>query len=803
MKTRYWKVIRDLQSDSIKYFMLVLAVALGVWGIGTILGSYNVIKREMAVNYLGTQPASATIELEDSISTGLLDSVRQLPGIKVAERHATVVARMRVEDRWYPLLLFVVDDFAGKRTNVFRPVSGAAVPAVQSMLVERSAYSVMHAREGDSLLVKTPHGVPYRMKLSGTVHDAGLAPAWQEQAGYGYTTLASLQKLGETQGFNQLRIIVAESNATKQSITDRAKMVTDWLRSNGHAVHEIQVPSPGKHPHQGQMNAVMTLFVIFCFMVLILGSILVATSLSTLMVKQVRQIGIMKTIGATPFQVFRIYLLLVLIICMVALVLAIPLSKLAADAFSDQLAGLLNLEIHDDTIPFTVPLIQVAAGIVIPCIAAAFPIVRGSRIKVRTALDNYGVSQQTTVYSPFFLRLSRLRRMNETLLLAVRNVFRQRARLNMTLGLLAVGGAMFMSALNVSEAWDQNLQQIHVQRLYDMEIRLNNVVKRDSIVGSVAAIPGVRKVEGWRYCATSIAKMSSSYQVTNTYPDKGHGSFSLQALPVPTQLLHPSVVGGQWLHNPQAREVVLNQGARGLLPAVQTGDVVSLLIDGKPTEWTVIGFTRDVGSPAIAYVSLDAFNNLLNMPGSINMLRIGYNDRSREQVLQKNRVVEQVLESGQFSVSLSMPVWMLRNAIAGHMKVLVNSLLSLAVLMGLVGMLGLLSTMSMNVLERTREIGVMRAIGATPRKIYQLITWEGLLTGIASLIIAFALSLVLSFFLGRFIGNLSFRTPLSLTLSLKGIGIWMLIIIVGSYAASFYPARRANRITTREALGYE
>src|SRR6266496_6257324 len=143
MKTRYWKVIRELTFDYRKNIMLVLAIALGVWGIGSILGGYSVIRREMTDNYRGTIPASATIELEDSISTRLIDSVKKLPGIKEAERHATILARMKVGDRWYPLLLFVIDDFASKRTNKIKHISGAAAPPQGAMLAERTAFIVM------------------------------------------------------------------------------------------------------------------------------------------------------------------------------------------------------------------------------------------------------------------------------------------------------------------------------------------------------------------------------------------------------------------------------------------------------------------------------------------------------------------------------------------------------------------------------------------------------------------------------------------------------------------------------------
>jgi putative ABC transport system permease protein len=117
MKTRYYKVIRDLTSDYSRNLMLVIAIAIGVFGIGSILGGYSVIKREMATNYLGTNPASATIEIEGNISKAQVDSIKNFPGIREAERHATLTARMKVGDKWYPLLLFIIDDFKDKRTN--------------------------------------------------------------------------------------------------------------------------------------------------------------------------------------------------------------------------------------------------------------------------------------------------------------------------------------------------------------------------------------------------------------------------------------------------------------------------------------------------------------------------------------------------------------------------------------------------------------------------------------------------------------------------------------------------------------
>ncbi len=799
MKTRYLKVIRNLTSEYRKNIMLVLAIGIGVFGIGTILGSYAVISREMESNYLQTVPASATLEAEGNLSSSIIDSVLLFPGISKAERRATVVARMKVKERWHPILLFVIDDFEKMEITTFRPLSGSATPARKTMLVERSALAVMEAREGDSITVRTPNGNQQSLQISGIVHDPSLAPATQEQAGYAYLTLETLKMLGENQGFDLLRIKVADNQLSRQHITQKAEALADFLNQRGIVIHEIQVPPPGKHPHQSQMDTILSIFTVFTFLILILASILVANSMATVMVKQVRQIGVMKTIGGTSDQIALMYFYRILVICLIALLISIPLSRLAALFFYTQIATLLNLEITNSSIPIRVPMIQVLSGTCIPLFAVAIPLIKGSRISVRAALDNYGVT--SSKQNGWATLLARTNLFNDTIRIALRNTFRQRTRLVLALGLLAAGGAMFLTALNVSGAWDKNLQRIYTQRLYDQEIRFSHLVDLDSVSTVINKIEGIRLIESWATVSSSIVTQSN-YEVTKTYPDKGHGSFAIQALPVPTPLLNPTVAEGRWLDTEGSADVVLNQLAR--TTEMNIGDEVALAIDGKPSTWKIVGFTEDVGSPATAYVSAESFTRIIGYPpGKTAMIRIAFNDRSRDYARNKSREIDNLLEQHSIPVSASIPVWLLHNAVAAHMRVLVNSLLAMALLMAVVGTLGLTSTISMNVLERTREIGVMRAIGATPSKVKALIVWEGMMIGLLSITLAFLLSIALSYFMGRFIGHISFRTPLSLTISPTAIMIWIVIVMAGSYLASFFPARRASRITAREALAYE
>lgn len=799
MKIRYIKIIRDIASDYARSLTLVLAIAVGVVGVGSILGGYAVISREMTANYTGTTPAEATIELEGEISRALVDSVRAMPNIRLADRRATRTAKLNVGGRWYPLLLFVIDEFNKLEISKFRQVSGRSEPPVGTMLMERTALRFLHVGEGDRITVKMADGAPMSVQVVGTVHDPSLAPAPQEQAGYGYITEATLRQLGETQGFDQLKIRLVGGNSVEQ-ITAQAKLVANWLGQQGHKVHEIQVPPPNKHPHQGQMTTMLSIFVVFSGLLLVLASILVSASVATLMVKQVRQIGVMKTIGASSGQIARLYLFMIGLFCGAALLIGIPPSWVGASLLSNSVANLLNLELLDRSIPIWVAGVQAVAGVVIPLLAVAAPVIRGSRLSVRNALDNFGVSATRRAGSGWVIRLSNWLALSETARLSVRNVFRQPARLLMTLGLLAAGGAMFMTALNVSAAWDTWLDQLYAQRLHDLEIKLSQPLQPDSTLARLRAMAGVRRVEAGFSTPVSYAD-TGSYAVSRTYPDKGHGSFKLQALALPTQLIKPRITAGSWLSDPQAADVVLNQSARKA--GVKIGDWVALSVGRKTASWRVVGFSEDVGVPATAYVSIGALTRVVDPANLTPVLRLAFTKRDKSFILRKMDEIESLLERERASVSSSQPTWLLRNAVSEHMKILVNALLAMAVLMALVGSLALFSTMSMNVYERTREIGVMRAIGATPVRIKTLIVGEGLLIGFLSLIPALMLSLILSFYLGGFVGRMSFGTPLSLTVSSLAGVVWIVIIGVGSYLATLYPARRASRMTTREVLAYE
>lgn len=770
MRPRLMKVFRDLRFDAARNAMMIAAIAVGVVSVGTILGAYAVLTREMARNYLGTHPAAATLKVDRGIPPELVARVRALDGIADAERHATILGRMRVGDDWFPILLFVVDDFNDMRTNAVTCISGAWPPPAGTMLIERTARITMKTGEDGQVIVKTPHGNPRAIAISGLVHDPGVAPARQEQEGYGYLTLDTLRMLGETSGFDELRIRVRDEGQTETV----ARRVAAFLQSAGYPVDEVQIPPPRRHPHQSQMQAILSLFLIFSFATLILGAILVATSLATVMMRQVREIGVMKTIGAGSMQIASMYLATQAAVAAAATLIGVPLSRITAGVMIGKIAALLNLNIFDASIPMWVAAVQAISGLLIPILAAAIPVWRGSAISVRDALGSYGVGGR----APLFRAGS----------LALRNVFRQRGRLVMSLALLGAGGALFMTAMNVSKAWDVNLRKIYRFRHYDVELRLSQPVATSEAMRRIAGVRGVRRVEAWQSYPASFAT-DVPYDIVHVYPDKGHGSFTLIGVPRDTRMVDFPLLAGRWLRG--GNDVVLNHTARG---DRHVGDVIRLNVEGRVLQLRIAGFVEDLGSTgATAYVFSDA--------ATTNMLRVSLADRSLAAAFRGTRDVEAALGTAAH-VKMSLPMALIKNAIGEHMSVLVSSLLALSVLMAIVGGFGLASTMSMNILERTRELGVMRAIGAAPAVIARIVVAEGFAIAGMSLVIAMIAGVALSAFMSRLIGNMAFRTPLPLAINGNGVALWCAILLIGSAIATFVPARRASRMTVREALAY-
>jgi len=797
--TRWRKVWRDVMAEKGRMLLMIVALAVSLAGVGAVLGAYTILKREMALNYLGTHPASAVLDVASPLNSSIVEEVRRLPGVADAQAGDVVHARAKVGSDWIPMLLFVVDDFEAMRLNTFRPVRGDWPPPDGAMLVERSAQSVLAVRDGDSVVVKTAHGRAVPVPVRGVVHDPGLSPAGQERHGYGYITRATLAVLGEAPVLTELRLKVADTNVSAKSIEERSFDVVRWLAARGYVTTQARIPPPGEHPHQGAMLGVIYMLLVFGALALLLSAVVVATTVSAMLSRQLREIAVMKTIGGRTSQVAAMYAVLVASLGAVAVMVALPSGALAARFLAGTTATMLNLELGSAFIPWWVFAAQAAGGIAVPLLVAALPIARGSRATVHAAIDQHGASQPElrSRWLPLLAGLGGLGRWSRIVSLALRNALRRRARTALTVVLLISGGAMFGTALDLARAWERLAGRVVQEKTYDVEMRLN---EPKAVEQRLRRVDGVREVEAWGYGPAAVWS-PDHVDVARTYPDGSHGSLSMMGSPASTALVHLPVWSGRWLIDTDTDAVVLNHLAAALVPNITVGDRVVLSLGGKPTEWRLVGIVEEVGAGGVAYVTRDAFARAAGSGEGSRMLRIATSSPSAEARAGIVRELERVAEGEGASVEATFSLADRGEAIDEHAVLLIRLLVAMAMLMLTVGAIGLAATLGMNVVERTRETGVMKAMGATPTQLASLVVAEALVMALMSWLASFIVSVPLTALVGEYVGKLSFGAPLPMVVDVGGMTAWLGVVVVVSLGATLFPARRASRITIVEALG--
>lgn len=783
------KVLRDLGATRGRVAFMVLALAAGLTSMGTVLTMSGVLPGEMSRNYMDTVPASFSFDIGgQGVSDRLMTELRERPEVRLAERRATLTARWRRPGtaRWSRALLFVVEDFTHQELALVEHEGGASVPRVGEVLVERSALGVVGAGVGEGVELTTAANAVVELAIVGVVHEPALAPAATEQAGYFYASPGTLALLGEPQTLNELRVLVEHEPLDVTSVEAQATSLAAWLSSRGVEIHEAKVPPPGRHPHQAPSEAVLLLLSLFAGLTVLLAAILSASLLATTMARQVREIGVMKTLGADRRQIVRIYVVMMGVVAGAAVLLSVAPIMAASRLGIDAVASMLNIDIAHHAVPPWVWALLTLTGLALPLLAAAPAIARASRTSVMAALGDHGAR----VPSPRLARWLTLAN-DRVLQAALRNALRVPKRFALTLTLLAVGGGLFVCAVSVGDAWEAMTEEVFRTRHYDVELRLAEEVDEPTL----ALLDDEAVVEAWGFAPATPA--TSGLPFSRTYPDGGHGSFTLIGVPRDTRLVDFTLRSGRWLEPEDVNSVVLNQLAASRVGDDTLGRMVELVVEGRTTAWRVVGVVEEVASPAAAYVSTRGFA----LTGQrVRGLRVATRADTDVAVAHAVEALEARLGAEHVGVVSTLPLELLFNAMGEHVLLLIRCLLGLAFLMALVSALALSSTMSTSVVERTRELGVLRATGATPRQVRRLVLYESLFVTLSSLPLTLLLALPLATGIGRLIGWLSFQLPLPLDFSWQAMAGWSLGSLFVASLASLAPGHAATRPTVREAL---
>jgi putative ABC transport system permease protein len=796
-----YKIWSDLWARKARTLQVVLIIAMGAFAIGMIITTRTLMVAGMSEIWSAVSPSTITMWASPSVGDDAITALKRIEGLEDVEGYATATVEWRLspDDEWSAAALIARDDYTDQRYTTLGLISGEW-PQENTVAVVQGVDVVFGIQEGGQVTIRVDDR-EYLVKIGGMVYDPVAAPPGFGGLAQFYTTRDYFGDLTDDRDFNIILAGVVEyDEAAARALADPMKpnLEKQGSDSGGAAPPDgRRVTDPGKHFFQESMDAIFLILGVMSILALFLGLFLVYNTINAIVSQQVNQIGIMKAIGAGTGKILSTYLINIFVYGFLALLIAVPLAAVGGWGLNLFLMNTFNA----DPGPFRpVPqavLAMVAIALLAPLLASLIPIFSGARITVREAISTYGLSTGAGLLDRLLARTERIPRLA---VLTISNTFRNKGRVLLTQITLVLSGLIFMMVMSAGDSVRNTFGDVIFSILrFNVNFQFEDPERIHQVETLTLAHPEVKAVELWNLGSGAIRPAGQP----ESDDDEGVVMFGV---PLPTTLYGPQMQAGRWLRPEDRQAVVLNQKLAQEV-GVGVGDWVTVDhgVDGE-TSWQIVGLLLDPVITSSAHVPRRAMLRALNQVGKANSVWIQTVRDDPAGEIAAAQHLRQYYEEHQLDLS---PIGAFGQDTAseitrffvGQFSMIITLLAVMAIVIGAVGGIALSGALSLNVLERTREIGVMRAIGASSGAIARLFIGEGLILGWLSWAIAVPLSIPAGRLMTQAVG-VPFGMNLVYVYKPTGAVYWLVIITVLSIAASWFPARAATRISVRDSLAY-
>lgn len=803
MFTLLRKVWYDLWQDKSRTFQVVLVIALGAIAIGLVVGGRNVIAKTVLDGWQDAEPAHIRLAVTPPLTDEQLERLESIEGVDEAEGllNQGIEWRLSDDEEWTTGLLEGRDSYAsGQKMGLDGLLDGRWPERNEVAIGKNSVGPDPGVKIGDVLQIRSGDTVR-EYPVVGLMDPIGPSPTF----GINLRVVAERSTFARITGRDTYNLIQTRSETWDPQYAEETDLrIQEYFEDIGVDSVGVLFPfqdriqPPDVTPAAAILNGIFLLLGIIGVIVVILGIFLVNNSISAIVTQQVNQIGVLKAVGADSRQVLATYLILVLSYGVMATAISIPVGGALARGLQVFFATFLNIENATPQIDPMAVMIQVAICLIAPLLAALLPLWSGARITVREAISTYGL---TGAVSFVDRAVARVRGVPYSALLIVGNTFRNRRRVLVVEIALIAAGAIFMAVLGLSDATDftfgDKLDEIHE---FDVTLAFEEEVRTGRLDNALAAQEGIVYAEGW------LVDGGKARPLTQAEDSVEDPRISVFAMPAGTRIYRPQIEAGRWLQEEDRGSVVLHQRLAQEM-GLGVGDAL-VVQDGRGREssWQVVGTLFDPASNSAVYVPLAEWQRLSGAFDNINTVWAQTAPTTDNEAVAL--ALTRDLEAQQIGVSATSTfgantLEQIIEDLSGGFDIILQLLAIMAVVIALVGGVGLSGVLTLSVLERRREIGVLRSIGASNWQVIRLFVGEGMLLALIGWLAAIPISIPIAYLLATRGLSFALNTQLVYRFTPTGLIIWLGVIVVLAFIASALPARGAARISVRESLSYQ
>jgi putative ABC transport system permease protein len=788
------KVWRDLAHNRARTILVVLSIAAGVFALGLVLGTSDLVDAGLEREDVVSRPAHLIFRGEQ-LDQETVEAALRETGVADAELETVAIVRWRLpeEAEWRHGVLVAREDYSAQQVGLVELMEGDW-PGQNTLVVEIQTSRSFGIPLGTSIVVES--GASEMVSIDGVVRKAYVPPPTPDKPAVFYATPEVVTRLTGVRDASKLHVRLSSEGMKGWRLDDVRKRVEDRLGRMGLTVTgftSVGVEDGIPADYTGDMlDAMFLILGVFGVVLLGLSGFLIVNTMNAILVRQTWQIGVVKVLGATFWRVARVYLSMALAYGLLASMLAIPLGVLGANVLASLLLEMLSIVTPAafQISPVAVA-VQVVMAVAVSLLTASLPVIAGARISPHRAIGTYGLGGRFG-RGPLDRLVGWIRFLPRPVALSLRNVFRRKVRVTLTLSTFALVGVLFIAVVSARSSFRHSVEMMLEGFAYDVMALSPRHYRADRLTEVTAGVPGVASVEVWEQAYVNLLLAT------------GERDILVYGIPPGSEALRLPILAGRELLPGDGRAIVLDNRLAAR-EGIGVGDPVTLTIAGQESTWTVVGLlslTAAAGPEMTNFVPFGALTEEVGRAGWGNMVIViseGHDVPAREQLIADlgDTYAAQHIEARNLNSAED-----LRQTLNMAFDTLAYLLGAMAFLAAAVGSMGLVGTLSINVVERMREVGVMRAIGAVSSDIFAVFLGEGVSLGMLSWLLAVPLSYPCARAFGNAIGS-TFGASLDFDYSLPSVLIWLVLVTVLSALASVWPALRATRVSVREALAYE
>jgi putative ABC transport system permease protein len=797
------KVWFDLWQDKTRTLQVVLVIALGAIAIGLVIGGRNVIANTVLSGWQAAEPPHIKLAVTPPLDDEQLQGLARIEGVEEVEGLLSQGIEWRLigEEVWTTGQLEGRDDYKNGQKLGLDGLLDGSWPGRNEVAIGLNSVGPDPGVEiGDTLEIRSGETIR-EYPVVGLMDPVGPSPTF----GINLRVVAERSTFERITGRDTYNLV-----QTRGPLWDRDLAEATDLRIQEY-FEDIDVDSvgvlfpfqdritpPDVPPAAAILNGIFFLLGIIGVIVVILGIFLVYNSISAIVTQQVNQIGVLKAVGAKSRQILFTYLTLVLSYGLLAAIISIPVGYFAARGLQLFFADFLNIENATPQIDPTAVLIQVAICLIAPLLAAMIPLWAGARITVREAISTYGLTGTAGLVDRVVARVRSVPYMG---LLIVANTFRNRRRVLIVEIALIAAGAIFMAVLGVSDAtnftYGDKLAAVHN---FDVTLSFDETVRTGSLNNIVSTQSDITYAEGW---LVDSGKGRPASQIDGSVEDP---RLTIFALPPTSDIYRPQIESGRWLEGEETSQVVVHERLAqeaGWKP----GDKIILSgANDREATFEIVGTLFDPASNSAVYLPLAVWQRESGAFDEVNTVwaqtAAGADSAAVAEFLTASLEGQRISVAPRSALGAT-TLAQITEDLGGGFDIILRLLAIMSVVIALVGGVGLSGVLTLSVLERRREIGVLRSIGASSWQVIRLFVGEGLILALIGWLVAIPISIPIAYLLATRGLSLALNTQLAYRFTPTGLVIWLVVTVILAVIASAYPARGAARISVRESLSYQ